>query len=84
MSVERERFNEDTSIRLVQWKVKEIQVSGDIPSDTPEFAAWLEQLRRNDRRAKKIFGEYRITSHWMSGDGTILHVRLEKDENSAP
>ena len=68
--------NEDSRIRLDQWKVGEIQLSGDIPPPSAELDAWLAKLLRNDKSAAKTFGEYEIRSYWTDSTGKVLHLAL--------
>jgi hypothetical protein len=74
--------NEQTLAVLGEWKVKELQVSGDVPPPSEAFDRWLSRLRRNDRRAPKLFiyegATYSIRSYWTTSAGDVLHVRLER------
>ena len=72
--------NEDSKIRLDQWKVGEIQLSGDIPPPSAELDAWLAKLLRNDRSAPKVFGNYHIRSYWTDSTGKVLNLTLVRRE----
>jgi len=71
--------NEDTRAVLRQWKVGEIQLSGDIPPPSKEFDEWISKLMINNKTAAKSFGEYEIRSYWTDSTGKILHLILRHE-----
>jgi len=73
--------NEDTRATFHQWKVGEIQLSGDIPPQSKEFDEWISKLMRNDKTAAKSFGEYEIRSYWTDSTGKVLHLILKRSVN---
>lgn len=82
MSNRHETGSEDSRIILEQWKVGEIQLSGDMPPPSKELDDWLYKLMRNDRSAAKFFdlpGErFVIKSYWTDSTGKVLHLRLKR------